>query len=162
MDSNTKENQSSSLKTGDWTEKEKYDFTEGYKIYGRKWSKIAAYMGTRTATQVKSHSKCLQKKRSKPEIDHRDCLSTLLFNENPKKSNALEISSLSSSKIDLVVKDREEEINQVDYMMEKNIKRTKLQQEEEEGSLASWFGQDIIYENLEHKFDDYHLIDAFV
>ena len=162
MDTNTKENQNSPLKTGDWTEDEKHAFTVGYEMYGKKWSKIAAYMRTRTAIQVKSHSKCLQKKRPKPENDVRDCLSTLLFDEKSKGSNILEMSSMTSSKIDSVVKDREEEINQVDYMMDKNIKRTNLQQEEEEGSLASWFGQDIIYENLEHKFDDYHLIDAFV
>lgn len=43
-------------KIGRWTYKEHQDFVKGVSFYGKDWKKIAEFLGTRTAVQVRSHA----------------------------------------------------------------------------------------------------------
>lgn len=47
---------SANINKGAWTDKERSDFREGLRIYGRNWTKIAELIGTRTPTQVRTHN----------------------------------------------------------------------------------------------------------
>ena len=51
------ERKSSDLKqNGRWTDEEHELFERAVEIYGKKWKKIEAIVGTRTATQIRSHA----------------------------------------------------------------------------------------------------------
>lgn len=41
---------------GRWTKQEKLRFTEAIEKYGKNWKKVGAYVGTRSATQIRSHA----------------------------------------------------------------------------------------------------------
>ena len=43
-------------KTGRWSPQEHKKFLEGLKSFGKKWTKIASFIGTRTAMQVRTHA----------------------------------------------------------------------------------------------------------
>jgi SHAQKYF class myb-like DNA-binding protein len=43
-------------RTGRWTKDEHERFVEGLKRHGKQWKKVAAYVGTRTVTQTKTHA----------------------------------------------------------------------------------------------------------
>ena len=45
-----------SKQNGRWTDEEHQLFERALQIYGKKWKKIAAVVGTRTATQIRSHA----------------------------------------------------------------------------------------------------------
>ena len=47
---------SDSLTVGRWSEKEHMLFLEAYKLYGKDWNLIQAHIGTRNATQARSHA----------------------------------------------------------------------------------------------------------
>ncbi len=42
--------------SGRWTDEEHRKFLEAYKIYGRNWKLVHKYVGTRSATQARSHA----------------------------------------------------------------------------------------------------------
>lgn len=42
--------------SGRWTKDEHERFVEGLKRHGKQWKKVAAYVGTRTVTQTKTHA----------------------------------------------------------------------------------------------------------
>lgn len=45
-----------SLETGRWTESEHQRFLQGLNLFGRKWTKVAEVVGTRSTSQVRSHA----------------------------------------------------------------------------------------------------------
>ncbi|KAJ1457051.1 hypothetical protein M885DRAFT_438586 [Pelagophyceae sp. CCMP2097] len=57
-------------KTGRWTDEEHSRFLQGLELYGKKWTKVADVVGTRTTVQVRSHAQKyfqkLEKDRSTP------------------------------------------------------------------------------------------------
>ena len=54
-------------KIGRWTEEEHNRFLRGLELYGKKWTKVADVVGTRTTVQVRSHAqKYFQKLGGKP------------------------------------------------------------------------------------------------
>jgi len=42
--------------TGRWTEEEHKKFLKAIEIYGKSWNKVQSFIGTRTATQTRSHA----------------------------------------------------------------------------------------------------------
>ncbi|KAH9261771.1 hypothetical protein BASA81_000427 [Batrachochytrium salamandrivorans] len=52
--------QSSTLRIGRWTQDEHERFSEAYQQYGKKWKKIAHYVGTRSNIQCRTHSQNLK------------------------------------------------------------------------------------------------------
>eukprot|EP00826_Nyctotherus_ovalis_P038558 TRINITY_DN361_c0_g1_i10.p1 TRINITY_DN361_c0_g1~~TRINITY_DN361_c0_g1_i10.p1 ORF type:complete len:205 (+),score=40.23 TRINITY_DN361_c0_g1_i10:78-692(+) len=44
------------LRNGRWTKDERARFVEGLKRYGKNWKKVEVFVGTRSATQVRSHA----------------------------------------------------------------------------------------------------------
>lgn len=57
-------------KTGRWTEEEHTRFLQGLELFGKKWTKVADIVGTRTTVQVRSHAQKyfqkLEKDRAAP------------------------------------------------------------------------------------------------
>ena len=56
------------LNSGRWTNEECKRFEEALKKFGRRWKKVEAYVGTRSATQIRSHAqKYFLKHKSKTQ-----------------------------------------------------------------------------------------------
>ncbi|EGB09590.1 hypothetical protein AURANDRAFT_9668, partial [Aureococcus anophagefferens] len=43
-------------KTGRWTDEEHTRFLHGLELFGKKWTKVADVVGSRTTVQVRSHA----------------------------------------------------------------------------------------------------------
>eukprot|EP00826_Nyctotherus_ovalis_P066299 TRINITY_DN9788_c0_g2_i3.p1 TRINITY_DN9788_c0_g2~~TRINITY_DN9788_c0_g2_i3.p1 ORF type:complete len:291 (+),score=39.87 TRINITY_DN9788_c0_g2_i3:283-1155(+) len=50
------EKESKESTRGRWTKEEKLRFIEAIEKYGKNWKKVGAYVGTRSATQIRSHA----------------------------------------------------------------------------------------------------------
>lgn len=62
-----------SKQNGRWTDEEHLLFERALQIYGKKWKKIEAVVGTRTATQIRSHAQkhfIRLKKTTQSDSDH--------------------------------------------------------------------------------------------
>ena len=70
MDGEVEEQASSSEKTGRWTDEEHTRFLHGLELFGKKWTKVADVVGSRTTVQVRSHAQKyfqkLEKDRAAP------------------------------------------------------------------------------------------------
>ena len=57
-------------KTGRWTDEEHTRFLHGLELFGKKWTKVADVVGSRTTVQVRSHAQKyfqkLEKDRAQP------------------------------------------------------------------------------------------------
>ena len=53
---------SSGEKTGRWTDEEHTRFLHGLELFGKKWTKVADVVGSRTTVQVRSHAQKYFKK----------------------------------------------------------------------------------------------------
>lgn len=55
--------------TGRWTHEEHERFLQGLEMYGKKWTKVAEVVRTRTTVQVRSHAQKYFQKQSKGRLD---------------------------------------------------------------------------------------------
>lgn len=55
--------------TGRWTHEEHERFLQGLEMYGKKWTKVAEVVRTRTTVQVRSHAQKYFQKQTKGRID---------------------------------------------------------------------------------------------
>jgi len=59
---------SSTEKTGRWTDEEHTRFLHGLELFGKKWTKVADIVGTRTTVQVRSHAQKYFQKLEKDRV----------------------------------------------------------------------------------------------
>lgn len=65
-----------SKQNGRWTDEEHQLFERALQIYGKKWKKIEAVVGTRTATQIRSHAQKHFIRLKKTSATESDCVSS--------------------------------------------------------------------------------------
>ena len=100
VESSKEQERSFREKTGRWSPQEHNKFLEGLGIFGKKWTKIADFIGTRTAMQVRTHAqKYFQKLEKLNNESNADGDDSFLGMPSNSQTETVIVSKMSDSNI---------------------------------------------------------------
>ncbi|XP_056459887.1 histone H2A deubiquitinase MYSM1 isoform X2 [Gadus chalcogrammus] len=116
-----------------WSQQEKRFFEEGLTQFGRRWTKIAKLVGSRTVLQVKSYARQYFKQKGKTDLE---AMVPLIVHEakihlpQPSSSSILPSALVNAVRIEKLSDDEDEEVDITDDLSDEGISPKKPQVED--------------------------------